>query len=216
MTFERYLCRYNSPSSFTSGSNYLTPSPNWSYKPNNLDRPISTTPPSSESDKGSVNFGLWKELGKDILVKNNINNWITCSENGGSIVDNRSGPISCNVTKVIVEGQCEDVVPFVIEKHGASVSLSAQSGMYYNLYTGDSSSWPVSDPCGAGGQRQLTEVEEPGGWLYVREPDPFNPQVIEVFDTKNESGKLHGSLDLLVECYQCNSKLCHKMCSDKQ
>ena len=34
--------------------------------------------------------------------------------------------------------------------------------------------------------------------------------MIEVFDTKNESGKLHGSLDLLVECYQCNSKLCQK------
>ena len=172
----------------------MTPSPNWSYEPSNQERPISTRSPSSESEKGSVDFGLWKELGSDILLKNNVNNWITCSENGGSLVDMRSGPISCNVTKVVVEGQCEGVVPFVVEKHGASVSLSAQGGMYYNFYTGDSSSWPVSDPCGDGGQRQLTNVEEPGGWLYVREKDPLNPHVTEVFDNNNGSSKLLGSL----------------------
>ena len=93
----------------------MSPSPNWLWKPTNPDLPVSTTPPHDESELGSVDFEVWKEFGTDILLKSTVTNHLMCSENGGSLVDLRSGPMSCNVTKVVVEGSCENVVPFTLK-----------------------------------------------------------------------------------------------------
>ena len=55
------------PRSFTDHRNYLSPSPNWQYQPTNL--PVSTTAPLDESELGSMQFELWKEIGDEFLMK---------------------------------------------------------------------------------------------------------------------------------------------------
>ena len=49
--------------------------------------------------------------------------------------------------------------------------------------------WPVSDPCGRSGLNQLSDVENPAGWLYVREKELFTPDVIEIFDSDENNSK---------------------------
>ena len=175
------------PRLFTDHRNYLSPSPNWQYQTTNL--PVSTTAPLDESELGSMQFELWKEIGGEFLMKNTINNWLYCVPNGGSLVEMIDGPVLCNVTKVIVEGLCEDTVPYTFEKHGQSAGLFSSSRHYDYLYTKGKHTWPVSDPCGRTHQNQLKTVLNPAGWIYVREQEQVDFHIIEIFDTKNKSSK---------------------------
>ena len=96
---------------FDDGFNHITPSPNWPvYQPPNL--PVSTTSPLSEDETGAMNFSNWREIGTDFLIKSNINNWISCSESGGSLVTQTEGGLTCNIEQVIVPGLCEQVKPY--------------------------------------------------------------------------------------------------------
>ena len=115
-----------------------------------------------------MSFELWKEIGSEFLMKNTINNWLYCVPNGGSLVQMIEGPVLCNVTKVIVEGLCEDIVPYTFEKHSVAAGLLSPSGHYYLLDTKGQSTWPVSDPCGRTQKNQLNTVLNPAGWVYVR------------------------------------------------
>lgn len=175
------------PRNFDDQRNYLSPSPNWHYQPTN--KPISTTAPLDESELGSMLFELWKEISGEFLMKNTINNWLHCVPNGGSLVEMIEGPVLCNVTKVIVEGICEDRVPNTFEKHGNAAGLFSPSGHYYILYTKGQGTWPVSDPCGRAQQNHLKTVLNPAGWIYVREKDQLDTHMMEVFDAKNNSSK---------------------------
>lgn len=56
---------------FTSVTNVVTPRPNW---PAHGYDGISTTAPLNETDYNAVNFSLWKELGRQVLIKSNTNN----------------------------------------------------------------------------------------------------------------------------------------------
>ena len=178
------------PRQFNSGYNFLSPSPNWFYQPTNPNYPISTTPPRDENELGSLEFGLWKEIGNELLIKNTVNNWLICSENGGSLVELRNGPLSCNRTKIVVEDVCEDVVPYMFQKNGHSAALYTAAGIYYNFYTKRAHTWAVSDPCGVSGLSHLNGVLNPGLWMYVREKDPLNPYVLEIFDVNNDTSEL--------------------------
>ena len=168
----------------------MTPSPNWYHKPTNL--PVSTTPPLDENQLGSMDFNLWKEIGNEFMIKSTINNWLICSEMGGSLVEMRNGLIECNITKVIVPGPCEDVVPFVFEKHGTATTLMSPNGGYYYFHTKGVVShwWAVSDPCGRKQENQLTGVLNPALWIYIRKKDPpVQPVVAEIFDANNSTSK---------------------------
>ena len=182
--------RYMWPRQFNSGHNFLSPSPNWVYQPTNPNYPISTTPPQDENELGSMDVEMWKEIGNEVLIKNTVNNWMICSENGGSLVEMRNGPLNCNKTKTVVEDVCEDVVPYMFQKDGHSAGLYAADGIYYYFYTKGAGTWAVSDPCGTSGLNHLNGVQNPGLWMYVREKDPPNPHVIKIFDVKNDTSKL--------------------------
>ena len=157
------------PRSFTSANNFLSPSPSWSYKPTDPSLPVSSTPPLDESELGSMDFNLWKEIGSTVLVKNTVNNWLTCTPLGGSLVDMVDGNIQCNVTKVIVPEICEQVTPTTFQMNGASVGLRLGSGIYYYFYTKGTGTWAVSDPCGQSAQNQLVGVINPALWLYLKD-----------------------------------------------
>ncbi|KAL9960235.1 hypothetical protein ACROYT_G033666 [Oculina patagonica] len=63
---------------FTTNSNAITPRPNWPMYPE-VDVPILTTPPLNETDYNAMNFLQWKQLGRQVLMKSNINNWLMLS-----------------------------------------------------------------------------------------------------------------------------------------
>lgn len=81
-----------------TGANAVTPRPEWPAG-SNVNVPISTTPPSHETDYNAVKFSLWKQLGREFLVKSNVNNWVICSPYTGSLVEWQQGNIICKIVK---------------------------------------------------------------------------------------------------------------------
>ena len=72
---------------FMASSNTVIPIPNWPVN-QRIDVPTSTTPPMSETDYNAIDFFLWKQLGRQILIKsniNNINNWLVSNPETGSL-----------------------------------------------------------------------------------------------------------------------------------
>ena len=134
--------------SFTScksGSNAVTPRPNWPARTANV--PISTTPPLNESSLGAVDWNLWKNIGKELMVKSNINDWIVCQPNGGSLVTKKDGSMSCQTA-------CSGVAPYIIYWDTRGPTLDASP--------------PTHNPCGKGPTKHKKRVGNPGGQVYLR------------------------------------------------
>ena len=68
-----YSYTFTNYRNMNSGGNAVTPVPNW---PASVTVPVSTTPPLSESIRGAVDYNLWKHIGREILIKSNINHWL--------------------------------------------------------------------------------------------------------------------------------------------
>ena len=82
---------------FHSKSNAVVPRPNWPTPEANVR--VSTKVPLTSNEYEAMDFGLWKSLGKEFLVKSNINHWIVCRQGTGSLVNFEKGRISCRVVK---------------------------------------------------------------------------------------------------------------------
>jgi len=161
-----YAYTFTNYNSFSASSNAVTPRPSWTVGTANV--PVSTTPPKSETDYNAVDFALWKQLGNEFMVKSNINNWIACSENGGSLVNQSSGGISCTQIKTVT-ATCAGVVPDVYDGntggYGPHVSKSSLY-FYWDGYTGNN--WPTHDPCGLNQTNHVKGVPDPRGAIFVR------------------------------------------------
>ena len=95
-------------SHFNDSSNAISPRANWPVWPGGpVQVPVSTTPPLNETDYNAVNFSLWKKLGRQILIKSNINNWLVCDPGNGSLVDWQYGDINCTIIKHVTS-TCKD------------------------------------------------------------------------------------------------------------
>ena len=66
-----------------------------------VDVPIATTPPLNETDYNAMNFSLRKQLGRQVLIKRNIKNWLVCHPGNGSLVDWQEGDVIKQVTDPI-------------------------------------------------------------------------------------------------------------------
>ena len=89
----------------------VTPRPNWYlYAGGNTHTPVSTTPPTSETDYAAMDFNLWEIIGQEILIKSNLNHWIACTPGGGNIVTWNTGTLNCGVVKNI-SSQCPGTAP---------------------------------------------------------------------------------------------------------
>jgi len=152
--------------SFTSGSNAVTPRPSWIVSSANTR--VSTTVPLNETHYEAMNFSLWRTIGKEFLIKSNINNWISCKNGFGSLVEQKTGSITCKLVKQ-VSNQCAGVVPTSFRSLSYGPALQA-SGYYY-FFDGSTryySSYPTHDPCGRGQANQLKGVANPHGNIFVR------------------------------------------------
>ncbi|XP_020600413.1 uncharacterized protein LOC110039625 [Orbicella faveolata] len=149
---------------FDSSANAVTPRPSWTASGANTR--VSTTVPLSETHYEAMNFPLWRTIGKEFLVKSNINNWIACKEGTGDLVQLKGGSITCRVVKQISK-RCAGVVPNFVRLYSRGPSLSRGSHYYY--FDGDTSNnWPTHDPCGTNGANQLKDVSYPHGNIFVR------------------------------------------------
>ena len=161
-TFTNYI-------QFTQKSNAVTPIPNWPVDPSVVGVPISTTPPLSETDYNAVDFSHWKQLGGQVLIKSNINNWLTCHPGTGSLVDWQDGSITCHIAKYVTD-TCNGTVPparlFLSLPYGPRFMSSTQNYYYFDGSTGNH--WPTHDPCGANNANHVKKVANPHGNIFIR------------------------------------------------
>ena len=151
-------------SSFRSGANAVTPRPSWSASGANT--PVSTTVPLSETDYEAMNFSLWRTIGKEFLIKSNINNWIACKEGTGSLVEQKAGSITCKLVKQL-STLCAGVVPNLLQPHFKGPALRATS--FYYFFDGSTADYyPTHDPCGGDLANHLRGVVNPHGNIFVR------------------------------------------------
>ena len=161
LVYSYIFTNYNS---FGSSSNAVTPRPNWPASGANV--PISATPPLSESSRGAVDWNLWKDIGKEFMVKSNINDWVVCQPSGGSIVTKTAGSLSCQNVKNVATA-CSGVAPYRIIWYSRGPSVHGSSFYYY--FDGDTrGNWPTHDPCGKDSQNHKKGVSNPGGQIYLR------------------------------------------------
>jgi hypothetical protein len=161
-----YSYTFTNYNSFTSASNAVTPRPNWPAGGANV--PISTTPPLSESSLGAVDWNLWKNIGKELMIKSNINHWIVCQPNGGSLVTKTVGLTSCQNIRNVATA-CSGVAPNKIYWYHRGPLLYVPSSSYYYYFDGDTrGGLPTHDPCGNGQTNHKKGVSNPGGQIYLR------------------------------------------------
>ena len=161
-TFTNYL-------NFSHASNAITPRPNWPVK-KKLDVSVSTTPPLNETDYNAINFTLWKQLGRQVLIKSNINNWLVCHPVNGSL-DWQFGKVNCQVIRRVTATCNGTSGPsrFVrIRGYGPRFYSSAWDSPYYYLDGNTGEDWPTHDPCGMGQPNHLKHVADPHGNIYIR------------------------------------------------
>jgi hypothetical protein len=167
-----YSYTFTNYSNFRDKSNAVTPRPNWHARDTNV--PVSTTPPLSESSLGAVNYNAWRFIGEEFMVKSNINDWIVCRPNGGSLVRGwKNGKLSCKNIKNVATA-CNGVVPNNIIRYTVGPALRASSSSRSQVYKFDGGSigisgdWPVHDPCGRSSTNQKKGVSNPRGQIYLR------------------------------------------------
>ena len=150
-------------SNFATSANAVTPRPTWTASSANTR--VSTTVPLSETDYQAMNFALWRTIGKEFLIKSNINNWIACKEGTGSVVQRKAGSITCKLVKQVSK-EC-GAVPKSVSTWGYGPSLDGSSHYYY-FDGGTGGDWPTHDPCGNNQQYQLKGVANPHGNIFIR------------------------------------------------
>ena len=151
-------------SSFTSNANAVIPRPSWAAS--NANVRVSTTVPLSETHYEAMNFPLWRTVGKETLIKSNINNWIACKEGTGSIVRQKAGSITCKLVKQVSK-QCAGIVPNALRVASYGPYL-VNSDLYYYFDGKTDGDWPVHDPCGKTQENHLKGVANPHGNIFIR------------------------------------------------
>ena len=155
---------------FTDGSNAITPRPNWPVSPE-VDAPVSTTPPLSETDYNAINFSLWKQLGSQVLMKSNINNWLRCDPGTGSLVDWKSGGVNCQIVRWVTDVCRNKQAPssFLPNKYGPIFKTTESIYYYYDGFK--ENYWPTHDPCGENKGNHVKNVGNPHGNIFIRNPN---------------------------------------------
>ena len=158
-------------SHFKDDSNAVTPIPNWLVT-KTVNVPVSTTPPLNETDYNAINFSLWKQLGRQVLIKSNINNWLVCQPVTGSLVDWQNGDVNCKITKYVADPSESASAPSKFLPNTNYGPMFYSSGRwnstfyYFNSYT--AKNWPTHDPLGRNKPNQKKNVLDPHGNIFIR------------------------------------------------
>ena len=148
----------------------MTPRPNW---PAHGYDGISTTAPLNETDYNAVNFSLWKQLGRQVFMRSNTNNWLVCHPGTGNLVDWQEGNVNCRIVKHVTN-TCKDTLPPSVPRleivKGVTVCYDENpySLIYYRFDSSDTTGWLVNDPCGEECDNHVKNALNPPGNIYVR------------------------------------------------
>ena len=161
---------------FKDDSNAVTPRPNWPASGQKLDVPISTTPPMNETDYNAMDFSLWQHLGRQVLIKSNINNWLLCHPGAGSLVDWLYGSVSCQIVKRVTDNCLETAAPSTVSPGHPTrcgpvfVSTSFMVDTYYYFDGCKRRDWPINDLCGIKSSLwyYVKNATNPHGNIFVR------------------------------------------------
>ena len=164
--------RFTNYEDFTKESNAITPRPDWRSAKPVVNVITSTTPPLNETDYNAVKFSLWKQLGRQVLIKSNINNWLICDPGTGSLVDLQDGSVNCRIIERVV-AKCNDTAApdriTATKAFGPWLSgsnISSEIYYYFDGYT--KGHWPAHDPCGKTQPNHLHNVDNPRGNIFIR------------------------------------------------
>ena len=154
---------------FKDNSNAITPRPNWPVN-SKVDVPISTTPPFNKTDYNAIKFSLWKQLGKQVLIKSNINNWLKCDPVNGSLVDWKSGTVNCQIIQQVTETCKYRPAPSRFAAAGGyGLRLETTGNMYYYF----DGYCPTHDPCGRNQVNHVKNVVNPHGNIFIRKHNTY-------------------------------------------
>ena len=155
---------------FDDKANAITPIPNWPEPSTTVNR--SMTPPLNEFTQGALEFDQWKLLGREFLIKSNINHWVACKPvtGAGSLVDWTSGSIQCrNIKNIASHSSCQDTAPAWLTFHDRGPILKKSTAGAYYFFDGSTDfNFPTHDPCGTNAPNQKNDVTSPGGNIFVR------------------------------------------------
>jgi len=152
---------------FDDVTNAVTPVPAWPVDA--ITVPVSTTPPSSPTTPGAIDFAVWKDLGREFAIVSDLNDGIACQPADGSLVDGLDGGVECR-TILDVTPTCDGVVPGGLHFGTYGPSLSAAS-LYYYFDGNETDNWPTHDPCGINTPQHVAAPAREGGAIYLRESD---------------------------------------------
>jgi hypothetical protein len=161
-----YSYTFTNYDDFFDYSNAITPRPTWSSS--TADVEISTDAPLNETAFGAMNYELWLNIGEEFLIKSNINDWIICQPNGGSLVRGIDGDLSCINIKNVATA-CEGVQPYRITWGSSCGPRIYASTTFYRFDGSKQSCYPSHDPCDSGPtQNHKRNVPNPGGKIFLR------------------------------------------------
>jgi hypothetical protein len=148
---------------FNNASNALFPRPDWPAS--DADVTISTTSPFF--GLGAVEYSLWEYIGKNFLIVSNINDWIYCQPESGSLVTPNNGSVYCENIRNVTSN-CSGFAPSQISWTPCGPRLFGENTMYF--FDGSSTScWPVHNPCNDSWfNNHEQNVENPSGNIYLR------------------------------------------------
>jgi hypothetical protein len=171
----------NYPTNFQGINNLVKPRPTWAVTGgggNNSS--TSTTIPTSPTMAGALDFAKWPKLGPKLLVESNINNWVSCApaaQNGGSIVQQQSGAMTCSVVQTVVASPPCGTSPAPtylswFASSGPSLYTANPSAdqfaIYYFWDTRNDNYWPTADPCGHNHEYNVMNAQNPYGALFLK------------------------------------------------
>ena len=156
---------------FTGPTNAVEPVPSLGWTTGSTNVHVSKTTPTDPGIHGAMEFNMWSKIGKQFLIRSNINNEYVCSPANGSVVEAKTGSISCALVQDIVESGCIAVPNwYQDELNGYGPALMAGSDPIFLFIWWDGSTslrWPTHDPCGMNTASHKTGVSNPGGQLYL-------------------------------------------------
>ena len=154
---------------FDAITNAVTPRPDWPANPY-VDVTVSTNTPECETDYNAMEFLLWREFGVEFLIKSNINNWLICSPDTGSLVEWRNGNVTCKIANQVADTCSIGLPPSYLRAGGycGPGLITEGGGQYYYFLGCTGRGKPAHNPCSTGEDTHLRNVEDPHGNIFVR------------------------------------------------
>ena len=161
--------------SFPDSSNAVSPAPSWPLKPadsNVVHVTQSTTSPSDTQQYGAMDFSLWKHIGKEFMVKSNLNNWIACKPVSGDLTEMKEGALECRIIKNISHTGCS-ILPLILNLYVTECgpytkAPNRPTSNYYYFDGCTSTHFPTHDPCGDNSYLNSPDVSQGRGQIWIR------------------------------------------------